>query len=267
VFLQDCQNVVDCGAVAGQTRRRSDQYIIHVYEDLRTKEMVLVDRSLEDTVHHPLERGGGVGESEKHDVRHEDAKLCFEGSLVPIFPSNTDIVISLPYVEFREDAGVLYASDCRGNKRHWIKISLHQHVRLSIILYWPVRAILLLEVKEGRGDISLIRVRMFDVLPGQHVVKPPAEVSAFPRCSGVHFAVEGFWGSGFEVDGVVPGSCGRESARFFFTEDVCVLLILSGYCHRRSVLPCLGGKVGGYPSSVGTLLFELLENRQFVDVG
>jgi hypothetical protein len=108
---------------------------------------------------------------------------------------------------------------------------------------------------------------VFDVLPGQHVVEPSAEVSPFPRRSGVHLAIEGLWGSGFEVDGVVPGTRGRESARFFFTEDVCVLLILSGYCHRLSVLPCFGGEVGGYPSSVGTLLLELLEDRQFIDVG
>jgi hypothetical protein len=87
------------------------------------------------------------------------------------------------------------------------------------------------------------------------------------RCSGVYLAIEGLRRSGFEVDGVVSGTCGRESAQFFFTEDVCVLLILSGYCHRHCVLPCFGGEVGGYPSSVGTLLLELLEDCQFIDVG
>jgi hypothetical protein len=222
---------------------------------------------LEDTIHHTLERSGGVGESKKHDVRHEDAKLRLEGGLVPIFPSNADVVVSLPHVKLREDAGVSYASNCRGNKRHWIKISLRQRVRLSIILHWPVRTILLLEIKEGRGDISLIRVRVFDVLPGQHVVEPSAEVSPFPRRSRIYLAIEGLWGSGFEVDGVVPGTRGRESARFFFAEDVRVLLILVGHCHRFGVLPCFSGEVSGYSPNVGALLFELLEDRQFLDVG
>jgi hypothetical protein len=108
---------------------------------------------------------------------------------------------------------------------------------------------------------------VFDVLPGQHVVEPFAEVSPFPRHSGVYLAIEGFWGSRFEVDGVVPGTCGRESAQFFFTEDVHVLLVLSRYCHRLRVLPCFGGEVGGYSPSIGALLFELLEDRQFIDVG
>jgi hypothetical protein len=86
--------------------------------------MVLVDGSLKNAVHHMLERGRGVGEAEKHDVQHENTELGLEGGLVPIFPSNTDIVIPLSYVKFCEDAGVSYASNCRGDKQHWIKISL-----------------------------------------------------------------------------------------------------------------------------------------------
>jgi hypothetical protein len=229
--------------------------------------MVLIDRPLEDTVHHSLERSGGVGESEKHDVRHKDAELCLEGGFVPIFPSNTDIVVSLPHVEFRENAGVSYASNRWGNKRYWIEIPLRQCVCFTIVLHWPVRSILLLEIEEGRGDISLVWVRVFDVLPGQHVVKPSAEVSPFPRRSGVYLAIEGLWGSRFEVDGVVPGTRGRESARFFFAEDLRVSLILRRHCYWLRMLPRFGGEVGGYPSSVGTLLLEFLEDRQFIDVG
>jgi hypothetical protein len=66
---------------------------------------------------------------------------------------------------------------------------------------------------------------------------------------------------------VVPGTRGRESARFFFTEDVRVLLILSGYRYWLCMLPRFGGEVGGYPSSVDTFLLEFLEDRQFIDVG
>jgi hypothetical protein len=100
--------------------------------------MVLVDGLLEDAVHHMLERGGGVSETEKHDVWHEDAELRLEGGLVPIFLPNTDVVIALAHVEFGENAGVPDASNRRGNKRHWIEISLCQCICFPIILNWPV---------------------------------------------------------------------------------------------------------------------------------
>jgi hypothetical protein len=93
------------------------------------------------------------------------------------------------------------------------------------------------------------------------------EVSPFPGCGGIYFAVEGFQRAWLEVDSVVPGTRGRKSTRFLFTEDLCVLLIFSGYHHWFSVLSCFGGEVGGYPPSVGALLLELLEDCQFVGVG
>jgi hypothetical protein len=229
--------------------------------------MVLVNGTLENAVHHALKRGGRVSEAEEHDVRHKDAKLRFEGSFVVIFPPDTDIIVALAHIELGEDAGVSDASDSWVNKRHWIEVSLRQCVRFLIVLDWPVRTILLFEVEEGRGDVGLIWVCVFDVPPGQHVVKPPAEVSLFLGRGGVYFAVEGFRRPWLEVDGVVPGTRGRESMRFFFTEDLCILLILSRYRHWFSVLSCFGSKVGGYPSSVGALLLELLEDCQFVDVG
>jgi hypothetical protein len=186
---------------------------------------------------------------------------------VVIFLLNTDIIVALAHIELGEDAGVTNTSDSWGNKQHWIEVSLCQCVRFSIVLDWPVRAVLLLKVEEGRGDIGLVRVCVFDVPPGQQVVEPSTEVSPLPGCGGVYLAVEGFRRSRLEVDSVVPGMHGRKSAQFFLTEDLCMLLILSRHCHWFSVLSCFGGKVGGYPPSVGALLLELLEDCQFIDVG
>jgi hypothetical protein len=229
--------------------------------------VVLVDGALENAVHHALKRGRRVGEAEEHDVRHKVAELCFEGSFVAIFPPDTDIIVALAHIKLGENAGVSDASNSWGNKRHWIEVSLHQCVRLSIVLDWPVRTILLLEVEEGRGDVNLVWVCMFDVPPGQHVVEPFAEIGPFPGHGGVYLAVEGFWRPWLEVDSVVPGMCGRKSTRLFFTEDLCMLLILSRYRHWFSVLSCFGSEVGGYPLSMGALLLEFLEDCQFVDVG
>jgi hypothetical protein len=229
--------------------------------------MVLVDGALEDAVHHALKRGGRISEAEEHDVRHKDAELHLKSSFMAIFPPDTDIVVSLAHVELGENAGILDASNSWGNKQHWIEVSLCQCVCFLIVLDWPVRTILLLEVEEGRGDVSLVWVCMFDVPPGQHVVEPSAEVSPFPGRGGVYLAVEGFRGAWLEVDSMVPGMCRRKSMRFLFTEDLCVLLIFSGYRHWFGVLSCFCGKVGGYPLSVGALLLELLEDCQFVGVG
>jgi hypothetical protein len=179
----------------------------------------------------------------------------------------TDIVVSLAHVELGENAGVSDASTSWGNKRHWIEVSLRQCVRFSIVLDWPVRTILLLEVEEGRGDVSLVWVRVLDVPLGQHVVEPSAEVSPFPGHGGVYLAVEGFWGAWLEVDSVVPGMHGRKSTRFLFTEDLHVSLIFSGYRHWFGVLSCFCGEVGRYSPSMGALLFELLKDCQFVGVG
>jgi hypothetical protein len=115
------------------------------------------------------------------------------------------LLYPLAHIELGEDAGVSDASNRWGNKQHWVEILLRQCIRFAIVLDWPVRAILLLEVEEGRGDVSLIQVCMFDVPSGQHVVEPSAEVGPFPGRGGVDLAVEGFWRSWFEVDGVVPG--------------------------------------------------------------
>jgi hypothetical protein len=109
---------------------------------------------------------GELVRPKKHDVRHKDAKLRFEGSFVAIFLSNTDIIVALAHIELGEDAGVTNTSDSWGNKRHWIEVSLRQCVCFSIVLDWPVRAVLLLKVEEGRGNIGLVRVCVFDVPPG-----------------------------------------------------------------------------------------------------
>jgi hypothetical protein len=184
-----------------------------------------------------------------------------------IFPPDADVVVTLAHIELGENAGVSDASNRWGDKRHWVEISLHQCVRFPIILHWPVRAIFLLEIEEGRGDVGLIWVCVFDVPPVQHVIEPAAEIGPFSGHGGIYLAVEGFRGAWLEIDSVVPGMHGRELMRFLFIEDLCMLLIFSRYCHWFCVLSCFNGEVGGYPPSVGALLLELLENCQFVSVG
>jgi hypothetical protein len=258
---------MDHGAMASHARRRGNQDVVHVDEDLGAEEVVLVDGALEDAIHHALERGGRISQAEEHNVRHEDAKLCLKGGLVAVLPPDTDIIVSLMHVELGKDAGVSDASNGGRDKQHWVEVSLRQCICFLVILDWPVRAVLLFEIEEGGGNVSLVWVRVFDVFPSQHVVEPAAEVSLFSGSGGIYLAVEGIWRAWFEVDGVVPGLCGRESARFLFAENPCMLLVFDGYFYWLCMLSCFCGEVGGYPSSVGTLLLKLLEDCQFVNVG
>jgi hypothetical protein len=152
--------------MARESGQRSNQYVVHVDEDFRAEEVVLVDSLLEDAVHHVLKCGGRVGEAEEHDIWHKDAELRLKRRLMSILPSDADVIVALAHVEFCEDAGISDASNSWRNKWHWIEVSLRQCVRFSIVLDWPVRAVLLLEVEEGRGDVCLIWVCVFDVLPG-----------------------------------------------------------------------------------------------------
>jgi hypothetical protein len=107
---------------------------------------------------------------------------------------------------------------------------------------------------------------MLNVSSGQHVVEPSAKVSPFPGSGGIDLAIEGFRQARFEVDGVVPGPCGRKSTRLLFGEDPCVLLVFSGYFYWFRVLSCFRGKVGGYSPSMSALLFQLSEYCQFIDM-
>jgi hypothetical protein len=124
--------------MARESGRQSDQYVVHVDKDLRAEEMVLVDGTLEDAVHHALKCGGRVGEAEEHDVWHKDAELRLKRCFMPILLSDADVIVALAHVEFGEDAGISDASNSWGNKRHWIEVSLCQCVCFSIVLDWPV---------------------------------------------------------------------------------------------------------------------------------
>jgi hypothetical protein len=142
--------------MTGHARRRGNQDVVHIDEDLGAKEMVLVDGTLEDAVHHALEHGRRISQTEEHNVRHEDAKLRLKGSFMAVFPSNANIIVSLTHIELGKNAGVLDASNGGRDKRYWVEILLRQCVRFSVILDWPVRAVLLLEIEEGGGDVCLV---------------------------------------------------------------------------------------------------------------
>ena len=57
---------------------------------------------LEQGVHHSLEGGWGVGESEEHDTRFEEAFIRNEGRLPFIALLDVNVIVSPSDVEFSE---------------------------------------------------------------------------------------------------------------------------------------------------------------------
>src|SRR5258708_35652304 len=64
-----------------------NEYVIHIADGL-----IAVDEGVEDVIHHGLEGGGGVTQSEEHDKQLKESLVCGEGWLPLISFFETDIV-------------------------------------------------------------------------------------------------------------------------------------------------------------------------------
>ena len=72
--------------------------VVHVDDNVS-----LVNEILQDGVHHRLERGGGIGESEEHDRRFKAASICSEGGFPFVSFFDSKIIITPPKVHFGEE--------------------------------------------------------------------------------------------------------------------------------------------------------------------
>jgi hypothetical protein len=75
-----------------------DKDIIHIDSDVS-----LVDQFSENEIHHRLEGGGCVCETEEHDHGFEEASIGFKGRFPLIIVTNTNVVISPANVQLREE--------------------------------------------------------------------------------------------------------------------------------------------------------------------
>src|ERR1700677_1877979 len=74
-----------------------DEDVIYVDNDVS-----LVNEVLQDSIHHCLERGGRIGESEEHDRRFKAASISSEGGFPFISFFDSKIVITPPEIHFGE---------------------------------------------------------------------------------------------------------------------------------------------------------------------
>ncbi len=75
-----------------------DENIVKIDRDLS-----FGDEVTEDIVHHPLEGGGWVGESEEHDSGFEQSSVHVEGSFFLVAFFDLDVVVSPTNVKLREE--------------------------------------------------------------------------------------------------------------------------------------------------------------------
>jgi hypothetical protein len=75
-----------------------DEDVVHVNGDV-----AFIDQLSKDEIHHRLERGGRVRESEKHDHGFEEPTIGLEGRFPLVTISNAYIIISPSDVQLREE--------------------------------------------------------------------------------------------------------------------------------------------------------------------
>ena len=89
IFGQDAKYVIDNPSVEVYVIWCMDEDVIHVNGDV-----AFVDQFAKDEVHHGLERGRGIRETEKHDHGLEKAAVRFKGGFPLVAVSNTYVVVS-----------------------------------------------------------------------------------------------------------------------------------------------------------------------------
>ncbi len=79
---------------------RHNEYIVEVDGDLSR-----CDEVFENVVHHPLESGRWIGESEEHNRWLVQATISSEGRLPFVSCFDANIIVSPPNVQFRKVFG------------------------------------------------------------------------------------------------------------------------------------------------------------------
>src|ERR1700733_7178316 len=87
---------MDCGTCG-------DSNVVHVDPNSRTKEFMFGDDRRKNVIHHGLERGGRISESEKNEKGFKKSVACFEWRFVFVTLLDPDIVIPPSNIEFRVD--------------------------------------------------------------------------------------------------------------------------------------------------------------------
>jgi hypothetical protein len=110
-----------------------------------------IDKVLEDSIHHGLEGGRRVGESEEHYSGLEESFIRYEGRFPSILLFNENFIIPPFNIEPCEYGGSSQAVNELGNKRRGIAIFNCSSIHCSVVLDWSEFSIFLLYEEERYG--------------------------------------------------------------------------------------------------------------------
>ncbi|SRR5258708_7822493 len=111
----------------------------------------LCDLPMEDHVHHHLEGGWGVGESEEHNCWLEEPLRSEECHFPFVSFLNVDIVIFPAYVEFSEEGATGEAVNSLGNEWGNVMVFPGPSVDGAVVLNWMEFTVFLFDKEEVCG--------------------------------------------------------------------------------------------------------------------
>src|SRR5271154_5353988 len=133
-----------------------NENIVHVDDDVS-----FVNEIFQNSIHHGLERGGRIGESEEHDCRLKAASISGKGSFPFVSFLDAKIVVSPPKIHLGEEFRTTEFVDEFENKGKGIIVLNGVRVKIAIILARSqASAVRFRNIKERR---SLWRLRWTNV--------------------------------------------------------------------------------------------------------
>jgi hypothetical protein len=124
---------------------REDEDVVEVYAN-----HAFHDEVLENVVHHRLEGGGRVGESEKHHQWLVEAAISTKRCLPLVTLFHSNILVPPSYVELREEFRAAKLIHQFGDEGKRIAILDRNGVERTIVLYKTKRPILLFDEEDRR---------------------------------------------------------------------------------------------------------------------
>jgi hypothetical protein len=112
------------------------------------------DEVLENVVHHCLEGGGRVSESEKHHQGLVEAVISTKHCLPLVTLFHSNILVPPSYIELCEEFCAAKLIHQFGDEGKGIVILDHDGVECAIVLYEMQRSILLFDEEDGRFQWS-----------------------------------------------------------------------------------------------------------------
>ena len=178
-----------------------DEDIVEIDNDTDVEEI------LEDVVHEPLERGGSIGKSERHNKPFKGAIASPKGGFPFVTFGDADQVVSMPEVDLGIDRGATGSGEEVGDKWKGVAVLLGNLIETTVIDAKAERTVFLLD-EENRSTVR--RSRLADEASGEVLINELTQSAEFELGKGV----DRTWRRrliSFQVEGKIIGAVRIES--------------------------------------------------------